>query len=845
MAREEIEQGGRDGQAEEREELEALGQRSLGEPHPSLHASGEDSSRGSPDAQVAVVARRPGRRRLPFAAQMVARWLAPAALFLVAVAIRALPWRTVFVGDEILFFDPDSYYHLRRIVWSVVHFPAVLDFDRYVAFPEGGRPIWTPCFDWLVALLALPFARPGSLASIERVAVWVPPLLGGATVVALYRVAQRHFDAAAALLAGALLAVLSGHFWYSRLGFVDHHAAEALASTLLLAATMGLLDREARGEGLARPAIATGLALAAALLVWPGSLLYVAIAEAGLLVALLTRPDARRSAAFARAFAGAQAVALAAVLPFAAAAGPTRFGPWSPLVLSRFQPWWFAMLGAGGAACAALWWRRPALAARPARRAACASLVSLVLLALSAAPLPALARGAADAWAWLGKREGFQGLVAESQPLLVLGGGFGLEVAASRLSWLALLSPLALAAAAAWAWRRPGRAALGLWIGWSAVLLAVTLLQRRFFNTFSVCFALLLAWAARSADARLAAAFGPRPSRRRVARAALAAGILACLAPVAASYRPYLVALLQPAELASVHAVPLHVRWRATLEMARWFDRQTPPTAGWLDPARQPEYGVLGPWGVGHMLQYAGRRPTVVDNFGDDVAERGFELARRYYASPELDASRILDELGVRYVIAQRDPAFPGPAPDEHSMFTSLYYLDGSEFEPGPEARGRPAVPALARHRLVYESALRLAAAPDLPPFFKVFEHVPGARVEGRARPGARVEARVELRTNRGRELVFRTHAWADGEGRYALRLPYANRGAPPSVRVGPAYALACDGEHAQLVLREREVRRGATLAGPALCLRPRAAPASGAAALSDAAPATAAAALR
>ena len=106
-----------------------------------------------------------------------ARWLAPTALFVAALAIRALPWRTVFVGDTVLLFDHDAYYHLRRIVWSVVHFPRVLDFDSYLNFPEGARAIWTPCFDWLVALLALPFAEPRQLASIERVAVWAPPLL--------------------------------------------------------------------------------------------------------------------------------------------------------------------------------------------------------------------------------------------------------------------------------------------------------------------------------------------------------------------------------------------------------------------------------------------------------------------------------------------------------------------------------------------------------------------------------------------------------------------------------------------------------------------------------------------
>jgi asparagine N-glycosylation enzyme membrane subunit Stt3 len=610
--------------------------------------------------------------------------------------------------------------------------------------------------------------------------------------------------------------VLSGHFWYSQLGFVDHHAAEALAATLLLAAAMHLLDREARAACLAGPAFGLGLALAAALLVWPGSLLYVAIAEGGLAVALIAARGAVRAAALARAFAGAQAVALVAVLPFAAASGPTRFGPWSPLVLSRFQPFAFAALAFAGALCAALWRRRPAWAERSGTRAAC---LGLAALAPATALLPELARGAAEAWSWLARREAFQAQVAESQPLLLGAGGFDPAMAAVRLSWFAFAAPLVLAAALAWAWRRPVRAPLLLWLGWTASLLAATLAQRRFFNAFSVPLALLFAWAVRAADARLAAAL--EPERRRVARAALAAGVLACLAPVAWSYRLHLAALFEDPARGPIHVAPSLVRRRAMLEMAIWMSRRTPPTAGWLDAAREPDYGVLGPWEIGHILQYVARRPTVVDNFGDDVGERGFEQARRYYASPEPAASRILDELRVRYVIAQRDPPFLGPAPDERSTFAALYYFDGSEREL-PAAAGAPDVlPAFERHRLVYESRLRLAAAPDAPPFYKVFEHVAGARIEGRARPGAWVRAQLGLRTNRGRELAYRTRARADAAGRYRLRVPYASRGGPPSVRAEPAWELACDGERASLVVDESAVRSGAALGGPALCLGP------------------------
>jgi asparagine N-glycosylation enzyme membrane subunit Stt3 len=356
-------------------------------------------------------------------------------------------------------------------------------------------------------------------------------------------------------------------------------------------------------------------------------------------------------------------------------------------------------------------------------------------------------------------------------------------------------------------------------VGWTAALLAVTLLQRRFFNSFSVCLALLFAWSVCALRGWIARVLAGRDAARRAAHALLVTAVLACLVPVAGSYRLAVAALFDDAERGPVHVAPSLVRRRAMLELAIWMSRRTPATAGWLDPAQRPGYGVLGPWEIGHILQYVARRPTVVDNFGDDLGEAGFERARAYFASEEPAASQILDELGVRYVVAQREPPFLGPAPDERSMFASLYYFDASAREAGEGSLAGRELPALERHRLVYESTLQLALAPDAPAFYKVFEHVAGARVEGLAPPHTRVDASLALRTNRGRELVTRSSTRADAEGRYRLRLPYSNRDEPPSVRTAPAWELACENERATLVVEERQVRSGAALAGPPLCL--------------------------
>jgi len=735
----------------------------------------------------------------------VLRLLAPLGLFVFAFLVRSLPYRQVLLEHYVVPFGNDAYYHLRRIAYSTVRFPDVLDFDPYINFPKGAKPIWSPLFDWLIALLALPFYRSGESLAIERLVVWVPPALGAATVVATWGLARRYLDEATALLAGLFLSVLSAHFWYSQIGFLDHHAAVALAATWMLAATMALLDRDAREpqRGGRLRVLAAGSSLGVALLLWPGSLLYVALAEAGLLLYLVSLPSAEAFRRFAWRFAAVQVVALAWVLPPGLRSHWPQWGSLSPVVLSHFQPWLFATLALLGALCAAL--PRRALFAARTHRAAGAALLGLVLLALSALLLPDLWAGVEDAWRWLAKAESFQARVAESQPLFAASRRAGWAGALARLSGFVLVFPMAALAAASWAWRRSDRAALLFWIGWSLTLFSVTLVQRRFFNTFSVAMALVMAWCVREGWRYIAErAPGGRPGR--VAARALWVGVvLAMLAPLYPTYAPHL-----GERRWDQREVRSWIQRRVRqLELAHWIERSTPRTQGWLDASERPEYGVLAPWFLGHLIEYAGRRPTVTDNFGDDLGPENFELARRYYRSSEDEASKILGQLRVRYVVAPRRANFLGdPPPSEGSMFVALNGFDGSEAD--PPLPDDP--PALRHHRLVYETGGTDG------PAFKLFQHVAGARIWGLAAPGARIALSLPLRTGRGRELVYRAHARVGEDGRYEIRVPYATQQGPEGVTALSSYTLRCGDDTVTVPVPEWKVQRGVPVKARNLC---------------------------
>jgi dolichyl-diphosphooligosaccharide--protein glycosyltransferase len=626
------------------------------------------------------------------------RLWAPVALFAFALAVRGLSFASVFQGSRIQFFDYDSYYHMRRVLQSLAHFPSVLAFDPYLNFPHGGQPIWPPLFDRCLAFALWPFQRPQHPQSVERIAVWIPPLLGAATAVAAYCIASRHFGRAAAWLCAGLLCVLPAHFAYSQLGYIDHHVAVGLASALLLGAGMAFLARDEEGWG--APDLLLALLPGGCLLLWPGMLLEVALTEVALLGWLLCAPDAQRAAARAGRLAVLHAVSLALVLPGGLTTHWQLWGDFSPVVISRFQPWLFASLCLHALACRLLW--RRSGGATLARRVVDAAAVGVVLAGASLLLVPGLAGGAADAWRWLTRAEAFQSSVWESRPLFVRDGRIDATDAQFYLSRALYLFPLALAGFAWDARRRPDRAARWLLLAWSLCFALLAAAQRRFVHVFALPFALVLgaslpllqhALAARLPDRRLRAGLG----------AAGVALLLWLLLPVTPEYRFHLHNLSERLARRPVALSPHVMRARAASEAALWLRDHSPPTAGFLDPSEQPEYGVLSDYGYGHLISYVARRPAVVGNFGDDVGGENLEAVVRFlYAEPE-QALPILEGLRARYVLME----VVGEIPERFAPRAMLRLLAGVEPAPPPRLRWR------------YESSDLLR------PRFRIFELLP------------------------------------------------------------------------------------------------------------------------
>lgn len=234
------------------------------------------------------------------------------ALALTTFAIRTLPARDVVfpAPGEVRLLANDSYYHLRHARFAAQHFPHVQRWDVASRYPTGERTDAAGLFDLVIAATAL-VASGGSPSTqtLERAAAVIPPLLGALVIPVLYVLARSVSGAAPALLACALFLLYPGYsLGRTLLGFADHHAAEML---LALLSAVGLVRcvRAARAPSAPpwwRPAWLHALGLVLLVFTWNGAPLLLVVTFGALLafgafevaVGVDPRPTARAAFRF-------------------------------------------------------------------------------------------------------------------------------------------------------------------------------------------------------------------------------------------------------------------------------------------------------------------------------------------------------------------------------------------------------------------------------------------------------------------------------------------------------------------------------------------------------------------
>jgi asparagine N-glycosylation enzyme membrane subunit Stt3 len=713
--------------------------------------------------------------------------LALLALSALAFAIRSRFFGFVFTsaGDVILRSD-DSQYHARRALYSLLNFPAVLTRDSYLNFPDGAHVPWPPLWDFTLAAVGRLLG--GGADDLDRVLAWAAVVVGSLAVFPVYGAARAVAERGVALGAAALFAVLPVSVMYSSVGNADHHAAIAFEAAALLACSSLALRRELRGLGLV--AVHAGLvaARAALLLTWQGSLLYLAVGESALVgVAVIA---GRRELL---GFYGAGTLATAAlVMPVVASSDLPAAAAYSGTELSRLHV--LLLLCAAGVAFGLAAWERWRPAAGWPGRA--------LRLGTLAAPVGALALvlsggggSLAEGLGYLGKQEPWIAGNFENVPIFAGGSPAVAHALFAYLAYLIPLGPLVLL------WRareRRVREPAVLLVVWTAAFGLLAVLNARFANDFSpaaaVSFALVLAAAGRLIGRRWLSAL--------VAVALGVALLFPALSRLAAGM-PQVIRSLQNGPTQYYGMATIH---RDLHHFAEKVREATPATAGFLDSAVEPGYGILCFPSLGYILIRVGQRPVTATGFGPYLGGESVDATLRFYGlESEQKAYALARRLGARYVVTSREGR-----PRESMLLHRLHVADGAGFD------GRP---ALEHFRLVTEGPAwgvplglltGVVSGPSLAPY-KLFEVVEGAVLEYRGQAGVEVAAELKIRTPIGRRFVYQTSTVADRDGLARLRVPYATATTAPARPVSP-YTVRIGGTSQRIRVFDAQVRQGATI---------------------------------
>ncbi len=152
-----------------------------------------------------------------------------------------LPAADMVTPEGVNLLENDPWYTVRQVEQAVANFPGYAWFDAMTLYPTGDVVYWGPLFVQIISTLCV-LVGATTRPEIMVVACWVPPLMAAAMVPVTYLLAKKIADWKTGLIAAGLIAVISGNYAYRSLfGFVDHHIAETLFSTIFILAYVAAL----------------------------------------------------------------------------------------------------------------------------------------------------------------------------------------------------------------------------------------------------------------------------------------------------------------------------------------------------------------------------------------------------------------------------------------------------------------------------------------------------------------------------------------------------------------------------------------------------------------------------
>lgn len=753
-------------------------------------------------------------------------FIALVAIFIFALIVRILPsWDIVF-SDPVKYSYDDGIYHMRLVENMLLGGHGRIYFDPFTNFPHGTYIHFTPLFDWIVAALIwlISLGKP-TAELINKIAPFVPAVMGAVLAFPVYFLYKVTFKNKRAAILAAFFAVISPVFLFrSVLGYTDHHVLEVLLSTFAILFLVLALQRGGQKQDKKFWILAalSGLSLGLYFLAWTGAIMFLFFIFCFLVFYYLLQYlwGSRQNWVL---YIGiiVFAVSFLMILPFFG--HPDLFNTYMYNIVHLLA---FSL----GIAAFVLLLLLDKLFLK--KKLNCRLMPFLFVLAIGLLLilikifLPALfdylISGAKEVNTGMVEYPMARELVSEMRPA-----SFGGLVQGFQMVFVGSLLAIVFAIYEFIKTKKPEMLLLSLWLVFMLLMTGIipAFGQARFAYylapVFAILFAYLLSelfafgWEALQKAKELP---GDSPYKKYINYGGVAVIFLAFYAllypfpfNLDASFPKSLPHILQPA----AYNTKLVAASQDRYDLTAWLRDNTPdPGLDYYGFYQEPgladyqypsqAYGILAIWDLGHMITYYSHRPAIANPFQDGIGRKSKDgtitpgWATFFLAENENTATQYLDGLKAKYVIADAASAntdgvyqqmiewqqdnFDGYLAENgkdidiqkyyNTMIAKLALFDGAKT--GVDGQD---IAALSHFRLVYESpttafTLKIADGQAVKEY-KVFEYVKGDAIKGEAVPGTQVEASIKLKTNQGREFIYKNTAVADKTGNFEIIVPY------------------------------------------------------------------------
>jgi dolichyl-diphosphooligosaccharide--protein glycosyltransferase len=762
-------------------------------------------------------------------------FIALVAIFIFALAIRILPSFDIVFSDPVKYSYDDGIYHMRLVENMLLGNHSRIYFDPFTNFPHGSYIHFTPLFDWIFAAVIwlISLGKP-TLESINKIAPFIPAVMGAGIVLPVYFLCKAIFKNRATAVLAAFFAVISPvSLFRSVLGYSDHHVSEVLLSTLAILFLVLALQhgRKKQDKKFWILAVLCGFSLGLYFLAWTGATMFLFLFFCFLVFYYLLRY-----------FFGDRQnwilwlgitiffISFLMILPFFG--HPDLFNTYMYnivhiLAFSLGTGTFFMLL-----IIDRLFFKKginPKL--MPLYFTLALGLFFVLLRIFSPSIFGYLVSAVKEVNTGMVEYIMARELVSEMQPA-----SFGGLVQLFQMVLVGSLVAIAFAIYEFFKTRKPETLFLPLWLVFILLMTGVIPFwgQARFAYYLAPIFSILLAyllselisfgWESLQKAKELA---NDSPYKKYVNYGGLSIIFIAffvLLYPfpfnLDSSFPKSLPYILQPIAYNS----KLMSASKDRYDLLSWLKTNTPDPGvdyyglyqepgvnketGQVNDYEYPDssYGVLAVWDLGHMITYYSHRMAIANPFQEGIGRKNSDgsvipgWSTFFLEKNEQTATQYLDSLKAKYVIAdsasantdgvyqhmikwQQDNLDGFLAQDGKSIDMERYYNSMiaklALFDGKKTNINRLDVPALSHFRLVYESAttdfsLKIDDNQDIKKY-KIFEYVKGAVISGSTIPGSEVEIYINIKTNQDRDFTYKNSEIFQNE-RFEFTVPYAGR---------------------------------------------------------------------